>query len=496
MKKSINALSVLLLATLILLTTASCGKKPEQQTVQEQTGDLIIHPETDGENSEQQTGQAQPHGLTFHPETDYDNRYSSLVECDMLETEDAYYLHNCINNGFLYYYDKASGETGVLCPRPECLHDEIRENKECVGFIGYEWASLQYYQGKLWYFNVTKGMKFGLFRMNPDGSEKELVHEFDAAGTNLAYGNRRLYIHRGVIYHAGVNQEIEGAAAFHKLVYGCIPMSDMTLGGQKVKAWEYHQILERDTINQPQPMMLFLGDYAYMFYCYDGLTEYDGDMPDNEAWWNKIPVTDEIARWDPTMTEPEILYQNVERYPMLRNYSCGFVTSDGTPYFKSSRFDPDLPAGDDNPTIVRLFRVEKDGTRTTVFESSKDDGNTHLLALGDGVFVTADSGLENMKNRNVPVNIRIYRYGNDGVEILWEGELPLNFRKELPIGNKTMSFSGSWVTENTMMLMIEEYYGKKDLNSSWQFVKYDITPDGLIETVVSEGFSTQFWATD
>ncbi len=209
----------LLIAALLLLPLASCAKKDAQQA---------------------QAGQTVQHGdPSFDPETDYDNRYSSLVSCDMLETEDAYYLHNCSSKPFLYYFDKATGETGVLCPRPECVHDEKRENRECTGYIGYDWPSLQYYRGKLWYFNSTKGIKFGLFRMNLDGSEKELVHEFDPAGTPLEYGNRRLYIHRGMIYHACSRQEVKNGAPFEKLVYGCIPMENATVGGKEVTAQEY-----------------------------------------------------------------------------------------------------------------------------------------------------------------------------------------------------------------------------------------------------------------
>ncbi len=273
-KKPISGVS-LILAFLLLLPLLSCGKKPEQQPEPQQTGNF-----------------------TFDPETDYDNRYGSLISCNMLETEDAFYLQSRNGNGFLYYYDKTTGDTGVLCPRPECVHDEKRDNAECAGYIGSELTTLQYYQGKLWYFNQTKGLMFGLYRMNPDGSEKELVHEFDPAGTPLEFGNRRLYIHRGMIYHAGYRQEIKNAAVFHKLVYGCIPMEDTTIGGKEVKAWEYYEILERDTINQPQPTMFFAGDSAYMFYDYDGLTEYDGtDSYDEFYYWReKLPVKDEIAR--------------------------------------------------------------------------------------------------------------------------------------------------------------------------------------------------------
>ena len=487
MKRTLAIIFTLLLT----LPLISCVKKPEQSAPDGTPLPNGVTAEPSAVPSEKP--------IVFDPETDYDNRYGSLIASDMLETEDAFYLHSRNGNGFLYYYDKASGLSGVLCPRPECVHDEKRNNAECAGYIGSEQPSLQYYQGKLWYVNATKGMKIGLFRMNLDGSSKELVHEFDPVGTNLEFGNRRLYIHRGMIYHAGCRQEVKNAAVFHKLVYGCIPMEDTVIGGQKVKAWEYYEILERDTINQPQPTMFFAGDSVYMFYDYDGVAEYDGMDSEDEFydWRSELPIKDEIARWDPSMTEPEILYQSVESYPMLSNYRWSIVASDGTPYFVYTyRLDPEREDGENNPYIIRLYRLEKDGTRTCVLDTSDREGNTFLLALGGGVIATADTSIFSMDDRDQPVNVSIIRFGADGTDVIYEGPLPLEYRSELRIGVKRIMLADCWVSEDTLILYSSEYYGKKDYDRSWHFVKYDITPDGLTETVVSEGFEVQFWGSN
>jgi hypothetical protein len=197
------------------------------------------------------------------------------------------------------------------------------------------------------------------------------------------------------------------------------------------------------------------------------------------------------------MTEPEILYQSVESYPMLSNYRWSIVTSDGTPYFVcSQRQDPELPEGEDNPYIIRLYRVEKDGTRTTVFETGGEEGNAFLLALGDGVIVTAGTSIFSMNDRDQQVNIRIIRFGGEGTEVIYEGPLPLEYRSGLRNGVKRIMLADCWATEDTLILYSSEYYGKKDYDRSWHFVKYDITPGGLIETVVSEGFQVQFWGSD
>ena len=479
---------LLLLISAFMLVAVSCGKKPQPSG----NNGIPFPDQTDP------TALAAEKPIVFDPETDYDNRYGSLISSDMLETEDAFYLRSRNGNGFLYYYDKTTGDTGVLCPRPECVHDEKRNNAECAGYIGSD-PGLQYYQGKLWYVMQTKGMRFGLYRMNLDGSSKELVHEFDPTDTPLEYHNRRLYIHRGMIYHAGYRQEIKNAAVFHKLVYGCIPMEDTVICGQKVKAWEYYEILERETINQPQPTMFFAGDSAYMFYDYDGVVEYDGADSEDEFydWRSELPITDEIARWDPSMTEPEILYQSVGYYPMLCNYRWSIVTSDGTPYFVDPyRADPEQPESEDNPYVIRLYRLEKDGTRTCVLDTGDREGGTFLLSLGNGVIATADTSIFAMNDRDQPVNVSIIRFGADGTEVLYEGPLPLEYRNELRIGVKNISLADCWVSEDTLILYSSEYFGKKDYDRSWHFVKYDIAPEGLLETVLLEDYEVQFWGSN
>ncbi|MBR6006097.1 MAG: hypothetical protein IK064_00545, partial [Clostridia bacterium] len=94
----------------MILPLLCCGKNPEQPAAD---GTPLPEGVTADPNA---VPSERP--IVFNPETDYDNRYGSLITCDMLETEDAFYLRSRNGNGFLYYYDKASGETGVLCPRP------------------------------------------------------------------------------------------------------------------------------------------------------------------------------------------------------------------------------------------------------------------------------------------------------------------------------------------------------------------------------------------
>ncbi|MBO4879580.1 MAG: hypothetical protein J5544_04915 [Clostridia bacterium] len=482
MKHIINkakSILLLLLAALCILS-AACGKGTEQQTVQtEQPG---------------QTGQTEQPGQTdgpadvisFNRETDYDNSAAAPVMAAVVETEDAYYLTRAEYGGtYLYYYDKTIDDSGVLCPRPECVHDEKPNNKDCTGYIGGSaFAELQYYEGKLWFYKSIDLHSYGLFHMNLDGSELTLVHTFYPEGTPLQYSNTRVYLHRGILYHASYDQVIKNGDAFERIVIGCMPMEDMTIGGTEVKAWEYYTILERATVNSAQPILNFAGDYVYMFYCYDGVEEYDGEpSTDDWAWWWDLAITDEITRWKPSMTEPEVLYRH-ENEPgtpsSLMSYNVAYVTQDGTPYFMDFlRADMNEPYdAETNPLYIALYRVEN-GDRTELF-NTQEDGNNTLVVLGENRLVTTDNWYPTSPDEEINITIRDF-----GGDVIFTGPISMDFWQE-PYGR--ISFRNAWVYEDSLILCFDEYMGSNaDPQRRWYFVKYDITPDGLTETLLLQG---------
>ena len=131
-----------------------------------------------------------------------------------------------------------------------------------------------------------------------------------------------------------------------------------------------------------------------------------------------------------------------------------------------------------------------------MLDTGDREGNTFLLSLGNGVIATADTSIFAMNDRDQPVNVSIIRFGADGTEVLSEGPLPLEYRNELRIGVKNISLADCWVSEDTLILYSSEYFGKKDYDRSWHFVKYDITPEGLTETVLLEDYEVQFWGSN
>ncbi len=95
-------------------------------------------------------------GMTYHdvydPDTDFDNRLGRGYP-GFAESEDAYYYISSLGN-YIYYYDKLSGERGVLCGKPECVHDELELNEDCSGLVRAG-AVINYYKGQLYYVGYS-----------------------------------------------------------------------------------------------------------------------------------------------------------------------------------------------------------------------------------------------------------------------------------------------------------------------------------------------------
>ena len=153
-------------------------------------------------------------GLTYHEvydsDTDFDNRFGMYAD-SVVETEDAYYYLSYCGN-YLYYYDKASGERGVLCGKPECTHDAERENSGCGGYAAVSGTTLNYLNGKLYYLaQDISNHCYAVYTLNPDGSEKTREALVDLNSAAPGFTPHRCDLHRGMFYASGQFQTVVSA---------------------------------------------------------------------------------------------------------------------------------------------------------------------------------------------------------------------------------------------------------------------------------------------
>ena len=469
-------ISCILLALLMLLL-AACAPgtgEPEQTDVPDSTAAVTAGPEAT---------YAPDH--TFIKETDYDNRWGALFDCDIVETEDAYYLRQ-MSGGYLLYFDKAMGEGGYLCPKPECEHEAGGE--DCNAWIGCEMTNLVFYKGRLWWLSTSRnGFGLYLYHMDPDGGNRTLVRDLSETSELFTYGGGRFCIHREGIYFVADRQTVRDGIFYNHAEMGYIPFERTVIGGVTVEAYDCYTILARDSLHSMQPMLRFAGEDVFLFISYDGVTEFEGEVVNDPEGGELIPDTsgiknhDEILRWNTHMTEPETVYYE-EDGGCLNLYYCSWVSQDGVPYFVDTRrLFPELDEDHEtNPYGCRVFRVEEDGTKTEVL-STFDHGENFLFTITDGVLVTTGSDWESRSKGETEVWVQTI----EG-ETLYKGPLPLEYRKEYGEELKGLWFSPCWATREKMVFCMHENTTDPKHPMRYFFVEYRITPDGLVETLLGE----------
>lgn len=112
------------------------------------------------------------------------------------DTGEALYVN--INRNWLIYCDKKSGESGLLCGKPDCEHAD----DTCNSFLRAIWG-VQYYNGNL--YTVQSNEKFLLKKISVDGSEREdlgtLMYEDRIQSSKYNGGTIEWLIHRGYVYY-------------------------------------------------------------------------------------------------------------------------------------------------------------------------------------------------------------------------------------------------------------------------------------------------------
>lgn len=142
----------------------------------------------------------------FAPEKNAQNRY--LLGSINFQEADGFFLG--ANSEYLYYYDKASGISGVLCADPSCAHN----SNGCGANIG-KGVSLSYYDGKLYWVGQEGSafMKEYLWQSDLSGMNRKKIMEIPRDEIRMPYQPQRYVIHQGKLYIIGSADVVDGTQA-------------------------------------------------------------------------------------------------------------------------------------------------------------------------------------------------------------------------------------------------------------------------------------------
>ena len=184
--------------------------------------------------------------------------------------------------GLIYYVDKASGASGPLCGRPECMHN----SSACNAYIGPCGYGICFYDGKL-IFAAEEYAENGayegvcIYRMNPDGTDREKIGELISPDESNAFMNTSYMVHRGHLFFGGIKGEIrDGAYEYFNFVY------DYDLGSKK-------RSVIYEVSNEGMMRMQPVGDDLYIF---DQAPAKNGASDDTWEWTASV-YTWVIGKW-------------------------------------------------------------------------------------------------------------------------------------------------------------------------------------------------------
>lgn len=242
------------------------------------------------------SGQGEPERAT-----DAQNQYALFNAISFQET-DSFYCGGAMTDDHLYYYDKETGISGILCADPSCSHS----TSSCGAYVK-SGATMFLYDGqRYWITDVnTEGNDYVLWKGDMAGTNQTKVKEISFDDIILPYQPQQYAIHRGSIYFLGTADTVSGVDISVRL----------TLMGSPLDDSEAFAALFDQTYNaNVNATVRYVGNYAFLLV---------------QTWTEVGSVDLTIYKIDLNSGETEIIYEG------LGGTSCGgfWVTEQEEIYF-------------------------------------------------------------------------------------------------------------------------------------------------------------------
>ena len=414
----------------------------------------------------------------YDPETDFDQKLGMNGNLStVIETEDVYYwLLN--NDGYLRYCEKDGSDHGVVCGRPECVHDNgnaiaYNRDKDCNGYVGsvrpYMWLA----DGKLWYiddytyFRTYPDSCGVIMSMELDGTNKELVKVIPKPKTQYGDGNlcpQYCCFHRGMLYSFVTGGSIDDGEPSQPFLAMAFPLD----GDEWITIYDSGRDFHWGSV-------MPVGDYCYITddaWAYADPSILEDDDYDGEVITSRSE--DIILRWCSVTGELEELYRGdmggIYRY---------WIDEEGN-FYTISKYEE----GVGSKSVLRLV----DGAWETVLDFEDPDVDYTIRSLSDGIVIARSYKEYDRNGMDPDIDIWIKRY--DGTTV-YKGKLPVAWLEEAaetPTFERTHLVCGN---DSELFCIFETH--KRTPNRSnepqtYLLVKYVIHEDGLEEVFLAKTY--------
>ena len=375
----------------------------------------------------------------FDAKTDFDNRFAT-IGCGMAVDEATYYFSRFDGN-YLYYYDIASGESGVLCSKPQCEHDSREINRECDGFVRISSDSFCVMDNKIYYIGYVdpsvSPICAALYRMDNDGTNKERLFALKSPG---AHSCADFSFHRGKVYGSVCYPSVEDGKPFNVTAIDCW---DMETG-------EVTELFSEKVAYTFVPALHFLDRYLY--FCIEGVLSENANV--------------EIFRWDSVSAELQKVFSD-EGAPLQGYYYDIWVEAEDEICLSSlMHIDGSAP----------VYLVQN-GMLDVIHE---DKHAVCMLTDGAAIGVKVGSVADNDDPRSAYIEI----LGYNG-KVYYSGRTHLQFFDQIPFGG----FQVNDLSLHNICGSYDEFYvqftlGKRGGDKYSCFVRFDLIDGELHDTLL------------
>ena len=308
--------------------------------------------------------------IMYAPEKNAQNKYLGGFT-NFLET-DGFFLGTADLNGYLLYYDKASGISGVLCADPSCAHDSY----ECGGKIGGD-LSLSYYDGKLYWVGQEGSafMKDYLWQSDLSGMNRKKIMEIPRDEIITPYQPQRYVIHQGKLYIMGSASVVDGTQTGKRKSLLSIPLT-----GDEGFTTVYDKVLPNAIDDE---RYIFVDGFIYIY-----MSSLNEESSTKNLTVTKVDIAKNIS---------EVVYQENDVTDILGNI---WVTEDHELYLSGSTDEK-----------AYLWKIEN-GSKKEITFWPVDEVNVPDVMDGIVMFMTRDED-----------NIRYVDIRNFSGETIYKGKL-------------------------------------------------------------------------
>ena len=308
--------------------------------------------------------------IIYAPEKNAQNKY--LGGFTNFQEADGFFLGTAEVNGYLLYYDKASGISGVLCADPSCVHN----GKECGGNIGGV-LSLSYYDGKLYWVGPEGSafMKDYLWQSDLSGMNRKKIMEIPKDEIIMPYQPQRYVIHQGKLYIIGSASVVDGTQTGKRKSLLSIPLT-----GDEGFTTVYDKVLPNAIDDE---RYIFVDGFIYIY-----MSSLNEESSTKNLTVTKVDIAKNIS---------EVVYQETDVTDILGNI---WVTEDHELYLSGSTDEK-----------AYLWKIEN-GSKKEITFWPVDEVNVPDVMDGIVMFMTRDED-----------NIRYVDIRNFSGETIYKGKL-------------------------------------------------------------------------